>query len=256
MTDSVQNFAVARNFTLAYDGNTAVDSSDLDIPVGRLTAIIGPNGSGKSTVLHALAGLIQAQSGSFQVLGGSPADSKSRMSYVMQSVAYPQGIPLSVREIVGMGRYPSRGWFGRFGASDRERIDAVMDRLAVTDLSKRHLDELSGGQRQRVYVAQGLAQDHDVLLLDEPLTGLDIVSARTIDEIIHDETDAGRTVVHTTHDLDEARAADHVVLMSNRVVAFGAPEKVLTDANLRAAYNLGGLHETTGLIVDDPHRAC
>ncbi|WIM72183.1 hypothetical protein QP028_12920 [Corynebacterium suedekumii] len=107
-----------------------------------------------------------------------------------------------------------------------------------------------------MYVAQGLAQDHEVLLLDEPLTGLDIVSARTIDEIIHDETESGRTVVHTTHDLDEANAADHVLLMSGRVVASGSPAEVLTESNLRVAYNLGELHESTGLIVDDPHRAC
>lgn len=152
-----------------------------------------------------------------------------------------------------MGRYPSAGWFGRFKAGDRRRVEEVMERLNVTALAKRHLEELSGGQRQRVYVAQGMAQDHEVLLLDEPLTGLDIVSARIIDDIIHEETDSGRTVVHTTHDLDEARAADHVVLMSGRVVAYGPPEEVLTEANLRVAYNLGELHETTGIFLDAPH---
>ena len=131
-----------------------------------------------------------------------------------------------------------------------------MARLNVTELGKRHLEELSGGQRQRVYVAQGMAQDHDVLLLDEPLTGLDIVSARIIDDIIHDETDRGRTVVLTTPDLAEARAADHVVLMSGRVVASGPPEQVLTEENLREAYNLGELHENGGLFIDSPHEEC
>ena len=249
-------FATGRGLQLGYERVTAVAPSDFSIPAGKLTAIIGPNGSGKSTLLHALGGLIEPQDGHLEVLGGTPEAAKSRVSYVMQSVAFPEGVPLSVREVVKMGRYPSSGWFRRFTAADRDRVDRVMERLRVTDLATRHLEELSGGQRQRVYVAQGLAQEHEVLLLDEPLTGLDIVSARTIDEIIHDETESGRTVVHTTHDLDEANAADHVVLMSGRVVAAGPPAEVLTESNLRVAYNLGELHETTGLIVDDPYRAC
>ena len=250
------HLAVGRRLQLGYERVVAVRSSDLSIPRGKLTAIIGPNGSGKSTLLHALGGLIEPQSGELTVLGGTPLASRRRVSYVMQSVTFPEGIPLSVREVVRMGRYPSTGWFGRFRARDRRRVEEVMERLNVTALARRHLDELSGGQRQRVYVAQGMAQDHEVLLLDEPLTGLDIVSARIIDEIIHDETHEGRTVVHTTHDLDEARAADHVVLMAGRVVAYGPPEQVLTEANLREAYNLGELHEPGGIFIDSPREEC
>ena len=108
---------------------------------------------------------------------------------------------------------------------------------------------------ERVYMAQGIAQDHDLLLLDEPLTGLDLVSARTIDRIIHAERDNRQTVVLTTHDLDEARAADHVLLVSGRVVASGTPDEVLTRKNLELAYGLGALHETTSGFLDDPHRS-
>jgi manganese transport system ATP-binding protein len=130
-----------------------------------------------------------------------------------------------------------------------------MERLEITDLAKRHLTELSGGQRQRVYVAQGIAQDHAILLLDEPLTGLDITSAKTIDSIIHEEPDRGCSVVLTTHDLEEARAADHVILMAGRVVAFGKPQDVLTTRNLTNAYGLGSLHEhqATDLILPTEH---
>ena len=245
------DLAVGTGLQLGYERVVAVRPSDVTVPLGKLTAIIGPNGSGKSTLLHAIGGLIQPQAGTLKV-----AFPRERISYVMQSVAFPEGVPLSVREVVRMGRYPSSGWFARFRGVDKQRVDEVMDRLNVTDLSRRHLEELSGGQRQRVYVAQGMAQDHDVLLLDEPLTGLDIVSARIIDDIIHDETDRGRTVVLTTHDLAEARAADHVVLMSGRVVASGPPEEVLTEANLREAYNLGELHEHSGLFIDSPHEEC
>lgn len=245
------DLAVGRQVQLGYERIVAVNPSDVSIPLGKLTAIIGPNGSGKSTLLHAIGGLITPQAGQLDV-----AYPRHRISYVMQSVAFPEGVPLSVREVVRMGRYPSAGWFGRFRGVDKQRVDEVMARLNVTDLGKRHLEELSGGQRQRVYVAQGMAQDHDVLLLDEPLTGLDIVSARIIDDIIHDETDRGRTVVLTTHDLAEARAADHVVLMSGRVVASGPPEQVLTEENLRDAYNLDELHENGGLFIDSPHEEC
>jgi manganese transport system ATP-binding protein len=115
---------------------------------------------------------------------------------------------------------------------------------------------LSGGQRQRVFVAQALAQEHSVLLMDEPLTGLDINSAQTIDDIIHAEPARGCSVVFTTHDLEEAKAADHVLLMSGHVVASGPPEKVLTPANLAKAYGLGLLHPenvTEVGIIDDGH---
>ena len=151
-----------------------------------------------------------------------------------------------------MGRYPSLGWFRRFRAADRERVEAAMDRLEVTDLATSHLDELSGGQRQRVYVAQGITQEHEVLLLDEPLTGLDLVSARTIDAIIHTELERGHAVVLTTHDLDEARAADHVVLMAGQVIASGPPREVLSRVNLETAYGLGSLHEPGDDFLDDP----
>lgn len=255
MPSTTNNFAVARGLVLAYDNKVAMTASDVDIPAGKLTAIIGPNGSGKSTLLHAVGGLMAPAAGELTVLGTTAAKARPRISYVMQQVNFPEGIPLSVQEIITMGRYPTAGWFGRLRTSDRDRVRAAMERLAVTDLGKRHLEELSGGQRQRVYVAQGMAQDHEVLLLDEPMTGLDLVSARTIDDIIHSETETGKTVVHTTHDLDEARAADHVILMSGRVVAYGPPEEVLTPDNLREAYNLGQIHEDglDGPFFDDPH---
>jgi manganese transport system ATP-binding protein len=128
--------------------------------------------------------------------------------------------------------------------------------MGLTDLGDRHLSQLSGGQRQRVFVAQGLAQEHEILLLDEPVTGLDLTSARAIDDVIHDETQTGCTIVMTTHDLAEAHVANHVLLLSGRVVASGAPEAVLTVDNLIAAYGPKLLHvEGEQLFIDDPaHR--
>lgn len=248
--------ATARDLVLAYGSHVALAASTFTIPRRGVTAVIGPNGSGKSTLLHALAGLVPVAAGSLTVLGGEPRGARMRMSYVLQSTVVPHGTPITVRETVGMGRYPARGPFRRFRRTDRERIAAAMHRLEIEDLADRHLTELSGGQRQRVYVAQGIAQDHEVLLLDEPLTGLDLVSARAIDRIIHGEADHVRAVVLTTHDLDEARAADHVLLVSGRVVASGPPDRVCTRRNLETAFGLGGLHEWEGFLDDpahDPH---
>ena len=245
--------AEASDLVLGYDRTVAVRPSTFTIPHRKVTAIIGPNGSGKSTLLNALAGVIDPLAGSIRVLGAKPGGRNSPVSYVMQSLAFPEGTPITVREAVGMGLYPKLGWFGRPSADDRERVRRAMDRLKVTDLAHRHLDELSGGQRQRVYVAQGMTQRHEALLLDEPLTGLDILSARTIDEIIHSERDRGHAVVLTTHDLDEARAADWVILMSGHLVAAGPPAEVLTRRNLETAYGLGSLHASDGDFLDDPH---
>jgi manganese transport system ATP-binding protein len=243
-----------RGVVVARGAHVALQASDFDIPAGRITAIIGPNGGGKSTLLHAIAGLLPTKEGALSVLGRSPVQARDEVSYVLQYTTVPAGTPITVTEAVAMGRFPSIGMLRRASADDRAKVAAAMDRLNITDLARRQLTELSGGQRQRVYVAQGIAQDHKLLLLDEPLTGLDITSMQTIDAIIHDEPEHGCTVVLTTHDLDEARAADHVLLTAGRVVAYGPPAQVLTPANLTAAYGLGVLHENDRpTLVDDHH---
>lgn len=234
---------VGRHVVISRGDRVALKDSDFTIPEGAITAIIGPNGSGKSTLLHAIAGLLPIASGALSVLGATPESSQSHISYVLQYTTVPKGTPLTVREAVGMGRYATLGFMRRPSAEDRERVQQAMERLDITHLADRHLTELSGGQRQRVYVAQGITQDHSMLLLDEPLTGLDINSAKTIDGIIHDEPARGCSVVLTTHDLEEAKAADHVILTAGYVVASGPPEHALTAHNLATAYGLGSLHE-------------
>lgn len=247
---------IATDVVIARGQRIALDRSSFQIPSGKITAIIGPNGSGKSTILHAIAGLLPIDSGTISVLGGEPEKSQKSVSYVLQYAAVPAGTPLTVAEAVQMGRYSTLGAFRRPTRADREKVAAAMAHLEITDLAKRHLTELSGGQRQRVYVAQGIAQDHALLLLDEPLTGLDLNSAKTIDTIIHDEPNRGCSVVLTTHDLEEAKAADYVILTAGRVVACGTPDEVLTAVNLTNAYGLGALHvrdEAAALFPTEHH---
>ncbi|MCB0916056.1 MAG: metal ABC transporter ATP-binding protein [Actinobacteria bacterium] len=242
----------ARDLVLSYGNHVALRSSSFVVPEVGATAVIGPNGSGKSTLLSALVGLVDVSKGSLEVLGTSPEKAQRRISYVLQSTPVAPGVPITVSEAVAMGRYPRTGLWRRFTRRDHAAVAAAMKRMDITDLAGRHLSELSGGQRQRVLVAQGIAQDHDVLLLDEPLTGLDVNSARTIDSLIHGERADGCSVILTTHDLDEARAADWVLLVSGEVVAYGPPDKVCTRRNLEVAFGLGSLHDWEGFL-DDPH---
>ena len=241
----------ARGLVVSYGPNTALAASDFVIPAGGVTAVIGPNGSGKSTVLNVIAGLVEPSAGSIEV-DASPG----RLSYVMQATKVNEMLPVTVREVVAMGRYATLGAYHRVGAEDRSAVDSAMARLEIADLASRHLHDLSGGQRQRVFVAQGLAQDHDVLLLDEPLTGIDLTTAQAIDEVIHGETEEGCSVIMTTHDLSEAGTADHVLLLAGRVTAFGSPPDVLTEASLVEAYGPSLLHVEKGRVfLDDPAHA-
>jgi manganese transport system ATP-binding protein len=178
-----------------------------------------------------------------------------RIAYVLQATKVNEALPVTVREVVAMGRYATAGPYRRLGAADRAAVDTALERMQITPLARRHLRDLSGGQRQRVFVAQGIAQDHDLLLLDEPLTGLDLVSAKAIDDVLHEEQQAGRTVVITSHDLNEAAAGDWVILLAGRVVAFGPPQQVLTGENLAAAYGSILHHEGERFVLEDPaHR--
>jgi manganese transport system ATP-binding protein len=238
--------------TLAYGTRIALRDADVAFAPGTATALVGPNGSGKSTLLSAIAGLVAVREGTLTVDGRTPVAARRRIGYVLQATPADEVLPVTVREIVTMGRFAGRGLFGRLGAGDRRTVDRAMRRLEIADLAERHLRELSGGQRQRVLMAQGLAQEADVLLLDEPLTGLDLVSRERILEAVAQERDAGRTVVLSTHDLDDAEVADHVVLLAGRVVADGPPDLVLTEANLREAYG-GRLLAAREALGTDEH---
>jgi ABC-type Mn2+/Zn2+ transport system ATPase subunit len=209
--------------------------------------VIGPNGSGKSTLLSAIVGLLPAAAGRIDV-------DRRRVALVLQATDVDRSLPITVRETVRMGRYPHRGMFGRFRREDRCAIEEAMDATGVSDLAGRQLHELSGGQRQRVLVAQGLAQRADLLLLDEPITGLDVTTRELIVDVIAREREAGRSVIMTTHSLEEASRCDIVVLLASRMVAAGPPEEVLTDRHLEEAYGGRMRRLASGRVLfDDPH---
>lgn len=242
----------ASGLTVRYGRTVALDDLDFVLGTGSSTALVGANGSGKSTLLNVLAGLIEPTSGTLDPM-------PSRSAYVLQHTNQRSWIPLTAREVLSMARYPKRGRLGRLSAHDRKVIGDAADALDVTDLLDLQFGTLSGGQRQRVLVAQALAQEADLLLMDEPITGLDMPSQERILAVIDDQTSAGTTVVISTHHLEEAHHCDQVLVLANRLVAAGTPTEVLQPAVLRAAYeeHVFGAHadhdHPVGLLWLDDH---
>ena len=235
-TASVHDDAIVlRDVSVARGHTTVLEIDDLAIPRG-VTAIVGPNGSGKSTLLHAIAGLLPVGGGTVTIGGRPAADIRRDISYVLQAQHASEHLLVTAAEVVGLARAASLGAFRPMRRADREAVVRAMQRLEVDDLARRQLADMSGGQRQRVFVAQGLAQEAALLMLDEPMAGLDVVSAQRIRSVIEDERTAGRYVLVATHDLDHARHADFVILLNGRVVSAGAPQEALRPERLREAY--------------------
>jgi ABC-type Mn2+/Zn2+ transport system ATPase subunit len=230
-----------------YGARRALSGLDMDATGPCSVAVIGPNGSGKSTLLGVIAGLVAPSAGSVVVEAASPP------ALVLQSTDVDRSLPITVHDTVAMARYPHLGLLRRFGPADRQAVADAMARMAVHDLADRQLHQLSGGQRQRVLVAQGLAQGSDILLLDEPVTGVDVTSRTTILEIIDEERAAGRLVIMTTHNLDDAHHCDLVLLLDTALVAFGPPADVLTDHHLHRAFGGRFIRLGDEVLLDDPH---
>ena len=246
---------VASGLVLARDGRTVVEACDLEIGAG-VTSLVGPNGSGKSTLLHAVAGLLAPAAGSVARLRRSARRGAPAHRLRAAGAAHPDPPPGHRPRGRRTGPRPgARRRSAGLRATDRAAVQDAIDRVELGPLAGRHLSELSGGERQRAFVAQGLAQDGDLLLLDEPTAGLDAASTERIRRVLADERAAGRSVIVATHDLEDAAGSDHVVLLAGRVVAAGAPAEALAREHLQEAYR-GRLLDVAGdavLVDDDAH---
>ena len=232
--------------SVRYGDVVALDTTTTSFRRGTSVALVGANGSGKSTMLRLLAGLLEPSTGTIE--RASDVDA----AFIGQQHEHHDWIPLPVDEVIQMGCYRTRGLLGRITRADRAEIRSVAQRLDVADLLRRSFSELSGGQRQRVLVAQALIGSPRLLLLDEPITGLDLPSQETILSIIHAEVTAGATVVFSTHHLEEAKRAQRVMLLAGCVIADGTPDEVLRPDHLATAFG-GRLLRIGGeaLLVDD-----
>ena len=242
----------ARDLVLAYDGQVVVDGLSVDVPDGRITMIVGPNACGKSTLLRALSRLLRPRSGGVLLDGEAihrlPTKQVARrLGLLPQSPVAPEGI--LVCDLVARGRTPHQSMFQQWSAADEDAVARALAATGTGDLADRPVDELSGGQRQRVWIAMALAQETDLLLLDEPTTYLDIThQIEVLDLVASLNRDAGRTVVVVLHDLNLAcRYAHHIVAMRDgRIVASGTPGEVITEETMREVFGLDAV------VIPDP----
>jgi len=226
----------AREVTLAYDRLVVAEALDVEIPAGGFTAIVGPNACGKSTLLRALARMLKPRSGTVLLDGQAIRDLPSkqvarRLGLLSQSSTAPDGI--TVVDLVARGRHPHQSFLRQWSSDDERAVLAALAATRIEDLADRPVDELSGGQRQRVWLALALAQETQLLLLDEPTTFLDIQHQIEVLDLCAELHEEGRTLVAVLHDLNQAcRYATHLVaLREGRVVARGAPADIV-DAEL------------------------
>ncbi|MCK9250882.1 MAG: metal ABC transporter ATP-binding protein [Solirubrobacteraceae bacterium] len=233
-----------------YGAAVALDGVDLRIAPGRVHGLIGMNGSGKSTLFKAMMGLVRARSGDVLLFGGSSdaARRAGRVAYAPQNEAVDWEFPVSVRDVVATGRYGRIGGYRRLRRDDHAAVDAALDRVELTDLADRQIGALSGGQRKRAFVARGLAQEAELLLLDEPFAGVDKRSEATLTALLRDLAAEGRTVLVSTHDIIAVPAlCDEVALLNRRIIAQGPVADTLRPELLADAF--GGFVPASALGV-------
>jgi ABC-type Mn2+/Zn2+ transport system ATPase subunit len=223
--------------SLAYGRATVVEDVDGVVHSGQAVALIGPNGAGKSTLLRSVLGLVDVVGGRVEVLGRTPVRARRDVAYVPQVDTLDAQFPVSVGQVVLMGRYRDVGWLRRPGAADRAIADEALDAVGLGERRNDRFGTLSGGQRQRVLLARAIAQQPRLLLLDEPFNGVDAVSQQALLQALSTLQAQGAAVVVSTHDLALAHlACDEVCLLNRHQVAFGPTEATLTPELLRAAY--------------------
>lgn len=232
---------------MQYGAKVALDNISLNFLSGNKVAIVGPNGAGKSTLLKLIAGEIQPSQGEVSFCGFE-SDAHLSIAYVPQHKQIDWNFPVSVEEVVMMGRIGRIGLFRRPRQRDRELVEQSLTQVGMLDQAKTRIGALSGGQQQRVFIARALAQEATMLLLDEPLSSLDVPSRQSVLNILEEVSKNDVTIVMVTHDLTIAQQHfDQIVLLNKELVATGPAEAALTADNLRYAYS-GHLYSTTQMI--------
>ncbi|WCR08951.1 manganese/iron ABC transporter ATP-binding protein [Paracoccus fistulariae] len=253
---------MADDVTVTYrNGMTALRNASFEIPRGTVTALVGVNGAGKSTLFKAIMGFVPTAKGQIRLLGRSVNEAlrSNLVAYVPQAEEVDWSFPVLVEDVVMMGRYGKMGLLRRPSAADHKAVEEALGRVNMLDYRHRQIGELSGGQKKRVFLARALAQDGQVILLDEPFTGVDVKTEEQIIRLLGELRDEGRVMLVSTHNLGSVpEFCDRVVLVKGTVLAYGPTETTFTRANLEKAFGgvlrhftLGGdaLHDD-----DDPRR--
>ncbi len=232
------------NLTVQYDTGIVLDNINFDLLASDRVAVVGPNGAGKSTLFKVIAGVLRPSSGVVRVYGYEPGG-HTCISYIPQRSQIDWTFPVTVADVVMMGRVSKLGLFRWPKAADWDFSHHALEVVGLADLAKRQISELSGGQQQRMFIARALAQEAELMLMDEPLTGLDQPSKETIFEILSQLHQQGVTLFVSMHDLKlAAKHFDRIMLLNSDIISFGSPEQVLVPEVLSQAYG-GHLHLVT-----------
>ncbi len=224
------------DLTVAYGRQVVLQEVSLSLGSQQLVGLIGPNGAGKSTLIKAILGMVSFQ-GQVQVGGASVARNRQLLSYVPQKEEVRWDFPVTVGDVVMMGRYRRLGWLRWPGRADRQVVEKVLEQVGMAEFKNRQISELSGGQQQRVFVARALAQEGQIMLLDEPLTGIDTTSQEIIMRLLLQLRDEGKLILMATHDLRAAaEMCDACVMLNRRLIAFGPPATVFQPQILGATF--------------------
>ena len=229
-----------KNVTVTYNnGHTAIWDTSFSLPTGSITALVGINGSGKSTLFKSVMGLVNLSKGSVQILGQSvsAAMRANQVAYVPQSEDIDWNFPVLVQDVVMMGRYGHMNMFRMARSKDHEKVASALERVGIYELRRRQIGELSGGQKKRVFLARALAQESEVVLLDEPFTGIDVSTEEQIMSLLKDMREDGKVILVSTHNLGSVpEFCDRAVLINGTVLASGETNEVFTQDNLQLAF--------------------
>jgi ABC-type Mn2+/Zn2+ transport system ATPase subunit len=240
------------DITVGYNGRPALQGLTFQIPHGAQVAVVGPNGAGKSTLFKALVGLLPLRSGRILIHGQALGMHQDCVAYVPQREAVDWRFPVTVADVVMMGRYGRQGWLRRPNAADRSAVTRALDAMGILPLAQRAIGELSGGQQQRVFLARALAQEPHILLMDEPFTGVDAATQESTLALLDRLRAQQVTVLISTHDLAlAANRFGYVMLLNRRLIAFGPPALVFTTQRLAEAFGGQVLMLPEGVAVVD-----
>lgn len=228
---------IIEGLSVSYDKKRVLSNIYLQLQEGKLIGVLGPNGAGKSTLFKSILGLIDHNTGTISVFGKSIAESRKRIAYVPQRDEVDWTFPATVKDIVLMGRFPTKTMFQRMDAMDHQKAKEAMEELSIADLADRQIGALSGGQQQRVFLARALCQEADILMLDEPFVGVDITTEEHIIRVLRKLSQAGKTLLVVHHDLSSVRAYfDQVILINQRLIAYGDTETTFILENISRTY--------------------
>lgn len=246
MKMQLQDMAVeVEDLTVAYDVKPVLWDIDLLIPQGKLMAIVGPNGSGKTTLIKAMMGLLKPVSGVIRFHTHGTTDvrmQRDRIGYVPQSGSVDWDFPVTVKDVVLMGRYGKLGWVKRPRRADVELCMRTLEKVGMDKYASRQISQLSGGQQQRVFLARALVQQADIYFMDEPLKGVDAQTEKAIIGLLKELKEQGKTVVVVHHDLQTVTEYfDWITLINLRVIASGPVDETFNEKNLQKAYKTSGI---------------